>query len=100
MAALCVLLAGLAAAEENQALVEPAAKLYRAGIVFYSQLSRKPPPTEAASLLEKAIEQFRQATQLRPDYFEAQALWAVSLFKLVEFRHDLQQPYEEQRRSR
>ena len=72
--ALALLLLGVASAPEGMAAGDDPVQFFRAGVALQQEAMAARSRADAVATLEKAAEKFSQATQLKPDYFEAQAL--------------------------
>ena len=85
-----LLLLGSAVAEQNPPPQnDDVARLMKTGTMFHLQATKSRSRVQAAALLEKAVEQFSKAAQIRPDYFTAQAVCADCQFQLARIQHDM-----------
>ena len=57
--------------------------VFKAGLALQNQAEHATEPGAAQALYEKAIDQYRQATLLAPEFYPAQAMWANCLHQLL-----------------
>lgn len=85
------LLLGAVLQAQTEKPVPDADKLFDSGRAFQKWGEEAELPAHAIDYLQKAIEQYRQATQVRPDFHRALAMWGRCLYQMSRRTTDLTQ---------